>query len=460
MSNAYVPEMGTDTIFKCIAATLVSVAILVSHAAAVTPKIERLERESRDIEVRIQKNTKKYCRYTLDTSRVDFSQQVFQQDIKLSVFHGRGPGKVAPAAIACPDIGAKNKNDWFALIAKQRQLYKRIEEFLRTSPELNKSLKQKLRAQQIRIGTRMTCDFVRLIHGNSFEAMEIARSVLQSAQISALESRGMFSPEQLKFLLFRKIYSEMVDPGPCAPPQCLPNEIGAAIDISLSSSKQVCEAEQKLILSEPFEGEAESAPTKERGRHMEIPDDVWQAMQGKSWHAKLKCPARDKLRLLEIPYIDFNSKRQTGRMIVAGDVADDILQVFSALYKRKFQIERMELAHTYGGNDSASMKHNNTSAFNCRKATTSGRLSEHAKGYAVDINPVQNPYVRRGKVIPSAGHAYKKPSQRRWQAKRKRKRGVIYTRGPIVKEFAKIGWKWGGRWRSLKEYKHFSKSGR
>lgn len=191
------------------------------------------------------------------------------------------------------------------------------------------------------------------------------------------------------------------------------------------------------------------------GTWASIPDQIWIAMQNKSWHSRLACPKREKLALLTIPYLDFEGRTKTGRLIAARDVADDLLQVFETLYRVGFQIQRMELVHKFGGDDSRSMRANNTSAFNCRRTSNGTRLSEHSYGLAIDINPVQNPYVRRNITQPAAGKSFDTPEKRR-----RHQPGLIRKNDVVVRAFAQIGWKWGGNWRTLKDYQHFSKSGR
>ncbi len=203
----------------------------------------------------------------------------------------------------------------------------------------------------------------------------------------------------------------------------------------------------------PEADEVKDVDRASRGVSSEIPLSVWQAMQGKSWHRKYKCPPKKTLRLLEIPYRDFNGNRQTGKLIVAKDVAEDLLTVFEKLYVEKFPIARMELVHTFNGNDNRSMAKNNTSAFNCRLKTSRRSLSEHSYGRAVDINPVQNPYVRRGKAQPSKGRKYIK-------GRREPRKGMIRKGDVVVRAFRNIGWSWGGDWRSVKDYQHFSATGK
>lgn len=128
-------------------------------------------------------------------------------------------------------------------------------------------------------------------------------------------------------------------------------------------------------------------------------------------------------------------------------------EVFGALYKARFPIEQMRRIDEYGGDDDLSMAANNTSAFNCRAATGSTRWSEHAYGRAIDINPVQNPFVTAsGRVLPPEGsaHVRREPTTP----------GLIHEDGPVVAAFGAVGWRWGGHWSNGKDYQHFSATGR
>ena len=179
-------------------------------------------------------------------------------------------------------------------------------------------------------------------------------------------------------------------------------------------------------------------------------------MQGKSWHPSRGCPARDDLRLVRIPYRNFSGKEQMGELVIAARAADDVIRAFAEIYwQGEFRIAKMRLIHNYGGDDIRSMNDNNTSAFNCRRTTGGRRLSEHAFGTAIDINPVQNPYVRRRFVSPAKGRRFA-----RRRARTPKARGVIVPGDSVIGAFAKVGWSWGGNWRRVKDYQHFSKSGR
>ena len=106
----------------------------------------------------------------------------------------------------------------------------------------------------------------------------------------------------------------------------------------------------------------------------------------------------------------------------------------------------------YGGSDFRSIEADNTSAFNCRYVEGTTRWSEHAYGRAIDVNPIENPYVSRGRTSHPASVSYVDRSPRR--------PGMAYEGGLLVRAFDAIGWGWGGRWTSIKDYQHFSASGR
>jgi hypothetical protein len=129
-----------------------------------------------------------------------------------------------------------------------------------------------------------------------------------------------------------------------------------------------------------------------------------------------------------------------------------MVRVFRALYEARFPVQRLRTVEQYGSDDDASMAANNTSAFNCRPVAGGTGWSEHAYGAALDVNPVQNPYVRGSTVEPEAGRAYLDRSHVR--------PGMVVAGDLVVRAFAAVGWEWGGDFRTLKDYQHFSASGR
>ncbi len=192
-----------------------------------------------------------------------------------------------------------------------------------------------------------------------------------------------------------------------------------------------------------------------KATQMPIPDDIWAEMEGVSWHDNLPCPRREELALLKVPHHDFEGKTQTGELIVAKSEAENLIKVFNRLYADGFRIERMERVDKYGGNDRASMAVNNTSAFNCRVVSGTTRLSQHALGKAIDINPIQNPWVSGNSTSPPAGRPYDTLAERKPDIP-----GIVVKGDAVVRAFASVGWKWGGNWTRPVDYQHFSANGR
>ena len=120
---------------------------------------------------------------------------------------------------------------------------------------------------------------------------------------------------------------------------------------------------------------------------------------------------------------------------MAASVTDAVLEVFRTLYDQRFPIRRMEPVDVYGGDDDASMAADNTSGFNCRPAVADGppHWSNHAYGLAIDVNPVENPYLLGGRVLPPAGADYLDRSvYRPGHGRRRRRAHVGLRRGGLV----------------------------
>jgi D-alanyl-D-alanine carboxypeptidase len=173
-------------------------------------------------------------------------------------------------------------------------------------------------------------------------------------------------------------------------------------------------------------------------------------MTGVSWRPGCPVGLRD-LRLLRLSHWDFGGQARTGRLIVHRDVAREMVEVFRDLYAARFPIRRMVPVDAYGGSDFRSIEADNTSAFNCRFVEGTTRWSNHAAGTAIDLNPIENPYVSGGRTSHRASRPYVDRSRRR--------PGMAYEDGAVVRAFDRIGWGWGGRWTSVKDYQHFSASG-
>ena len=179
---------------------------------------------------------------------------------------------------------------------------------------------------------------------------------------------------------------------------------------------------------------------------------VTRAQLPHSWHPG--CPvAPAQLRRIRLSYWGFDGRAHTGVLVANVRAADDLVHVFSQLYKARFPIRRMRQIDAYGGSDEHSLAADNTSAFNCRYVIGPGprRWSTHAYGLAIDVNPVENPYVEGGRVHPRAGRAYLDRSNVR--------PGMAVGGGLLVRSFSAVGWQWGGRWRGTPDYQHFSSTG-
>ncbi len=171
-----------------------------------------------------------------------------------------------------------------------------------------------------------------------------------------------------------------------------------------------------------------------------------------SWRQGCPVPPSE-LRRVRLAYWGFDGMRHLGLLVVNRDAVAPVTTVFRSLYRTRFPIRRMRPVDAYRGSDDASMAADNTSAFNCRPAVSSGprRWSVHAYGRAVDVNPVENPYLLGGRVLPPAGARFLDRDAYR--------RGMAVRGGGLVDAFAAAGWGWGGVW-SSPDYQHFSANGR
>ncbi len=183
-----------------------------------------------------------------------------------------------------------------------------------------------------------------------------------------------------------------------------------------------------------------------------IDRDLRRRMTGNSWRPGCPVGLAD-LRLLKLKYRGFAGGIRWGYLVVHESAAPRMLKVFRRVFEAGFRIRRMRLVDAYGADDHRSMNADNTSAFNCREVAGSpGVWSRHAFGRAIDINPIENPYVSGSHVSPAKGRPFASRTPHR--------RGMIGARGRVVRAFAAVGWEWGGNWFGTKDYQHFSASGR
>lgn len=173
----------------------------------------------------------------------------------------------------------------------------------------------------------------------------------------------------------------------------------------------------------------------------------------RSYHSGCPVPLSD-LRYLRMTYLGFDGAAHTGEMVVREEFAGDVVGVFRRLYDARWPIQQMRLVDDYGGDDSRSMAANNTSGYNCRTIAGTHTWSAHAYGAAIDINPVQNPYLTASAVHPPAAARF--VGIDRSSAASGIPRGAIREGDVVVRAFARIGWEWGGRWSPPHDYQHFT----
>jgi len=180
----------------------------------------------------------------------------------------------------------------------------------------------------------------------------------------------------------------------------------------------------------------------------EIPPDV---LARSSWTEE--CPVTmAELRYVKISHYGFDGRFHTGEMIVNTTVAEEVVEVFAILHEARFPIEQMRVTALEEVDDHPTGDFNETGSFVCRPAVGSDNWSYHAYGLAIDVNPFNNPYVKDDLVIPELASAY---------ADREDLRPGMIVPGDVVTEaFADIGWEWGGNWNTLKDWMHFSTTGR
>jgi hypothetical protein len=182
-----------------------------------------------------------------------------------------------------------------------------------------------------------------------------------------------------------------------------------------------------------------------------IPDAVWMRMQGKTFKPNPHI-GRSDLRHVKALHIDIEGHTHIGEMVCNKLIADRVVGILRTLYEQHYPIERMVLPDEYDANDEQQMRANNSSCFCYRVVSGSTSLSLHARGLAIDINTLYNPYIRYKKngarvVEPATGKPY---CDRKKQFPYKIERGDLCFR-----LFAEQGFKWGGDWKTVKDYQHF-----
>jgi hypothetical protein len=189
-----------------------------------------------------------------------------------------------------------------------------------------------------------------------------------------------------------------------------------------------------------------------------LPAPLRASLEGESWRPG--CPVSlPQLRLITVSHWGFDGRVHTGQLVVNRDVAAPLTTVFRRLYKLRFPIRHMRLDDMYGPQRARPADGDVTGSFRCRQSvpspctggSASGRWSNHAYGLAIDLNPVENPYVGCDRV--------RDPRSRPYVDRTRLRKGMVTP--AVVRAFRSIGWGWGGDWSGqTKDYMHFSTNGR
>ena len=215
-------------------------------------------------------------------------------------------------------------------------------------------------------------------------------------------------------------------------------------------------------------GEVRPTPPVLRRRAFTLPDQL-PMLPGNGYAARIASPAppavverstwepgcpvgRTELAWLRVAFWGFDARRHTGELLVHASAAQDLALVFRRLWQARFPLEQVVIVRSYDPDAPKTGDGNGTGGFVCRPTTGGTSYSQHAYGLAVDVTAFQTPYADEGLVLPELASAY---------LRRERVRpGMITADGPVVAAFREIGWQWGGEWRTLKDYQHFSRNGR
>jgi peptidoglycan LD-endopeptidase CwlK len=218
---------------------------------------------------------------------------------------------------------------------------------------------------------------------------------------------------------------------------------------------------QGIMVLRPVDGAAppQAAPAKAAPAAaavvdvVDVVDSKLTLEQAIKEHLAPGCPPAiaARQRVVDVTYTSLDGKLHQGQIVVDERVEADVSEVFALIRDTKFPVRSVipisDPAFLTDGrwDDNKSTAANNTSAFNYRAMTGSKKLSMHACGLALDLNPALNPYIK-GKKVEPPGAVYD-PSVP----------GTLTADHPITRKFKALGWRWGGDFTTLKDYQHFEK---
>lgn len=188
-----------------------------------------------------------------------------------------------------------------------------------------------------------------------------------------------------------------------------------------------------------------------------------EAMNGKSY---IENPdiSYDDLRYIKVLHYNFYHQIQVGELVVNQAIAEDCRQIFMELFQEEYEINSMYLIDRYYEKDQArngeqvdisSINDDNTSAFHYRKIAGTEVLSNHAYGMAIDINPLENPYVKEADLQQTVASPYKDYNS--YKDRTAQRAHMIAKDDACYRIFKSHGFQWGGEWNGNKDYQHFEK---
>jgi len=187
--------------------------------------------------------------------------------------------------------------------------------------------------------------------------------------------------------------------------------------------------------------------TKPIFSYSNISDDIKNKMLGLSM-PESEPLSFDSLSYLTLSYYGFDGGTHLGNMVVDKRVASEVIDIFKEVYEKKYPIDKIRLIDEYNAVDNLSMVDNNSSSFCYRTIANTSVISNHGKGLAIDINPLQNPHVVGNIVNPEEGYVFADRSNIQM--------GMIAEGDDLYNAFIKRGWSWGGHWKNA-DYQHFEK---
>ena len=182
-----------------------------------------------------------------------------------------------------------------------------------------------------------------------------------------------------------------------------------------------------------------------------IPDEVWQRMQDKTYKENPYIQRSD-LRHIRALHWDYDEKIHIGEMVCNKLIADKVARILRQLFDTKYPIQRMLLPDVYGADDETQMRDNNSSCFCYRAIAGTTKLSKHARGLAVDINTLYNPYYKDRED----GSRFIQPATAAEYCDRTKEFPYKIDHEDLCfRLFTEAGFEWGGDWTTCKDFQHF-----